>query len=291
MLPHRAAQPLGRARRLALRGVAFQALLLVVLAGAWPSAVAATGDTSPASSASAAVASQARPTSRALCPPAAPGYMSCLALVRTDIAPLARSAVRPLSAPPGFGPSQLLLAYALPNAASGAGSGITVAIVDAYDLPTAESDLATYRSQFGLSPCTTANGCFKKIDEHGGTSYPVPNTGWGGEIALDIEMVSAICPNCNILLVEAISTSVDDLGTAENTAVGLGAKVVSNSYGGDEFPGENFRRQQLFQPPRRGDHGQQRGRRLRRAVPGVVAPRHLRRWDQPGHGNQSARLD
>ena len=239
MLPRGAARTPGRARRRALRGAAFQALLLVVLAGAWPSAVAATGATPPASSAT-SVAQQEQLAVRALCPPAAPGYMSCLALVRTDSAPLTRSAVGPLTMPRGFAPSQLLSAYGLPDAASGAGSGITVAIVDAFDLPTAASDLATYRSQFGLSPCTTQNGCFRKIDQHGSTIYPAYDQGWGGEIALDIEMVSAICPNCHILLVESDSTSVQDLGTAENTAVGLGAVVVSNSYAGPEFLGENL---------------------------------------------------
>jgi len=250
MLPRRAAQPLGRARRLALRGVAFQALLLVVLAGAWPPAVAATQDPSPASSASAAVASHAQPTARAVCPPAAPGYMSCLSLVRTDVAPLARSAVGPLFMPSGFGPSELLLAYALPNAASGAGSGITVAIVDYTDLPSAESDLAAYRTQFGLSPCTTASGCFRKIDEHGGTTYPISDPlGWGVEIDLDIQMVSAICPNCHILLVEASSNLVTDLGTAVNTAISQGAVVVSNSYGGPEFVGESAADSSYFNHP------------------------------------------
>src|ERR1700690_4177770 len=132
MLPHGAARAPGRARRRALRGAAFQALLLVVLAGAWPAAVAAPGATPPASSAT-SVAQQAQPTVRALCPPAAPGYMSCLPLVRTARGPLARSAVGPLTMPRGFAPSQLLSAYGLPDAASGAGSGITVAVVDAFD--------------------------------------------------------------------------------------------------------------------------------------------------------------
>ncbi len=165
--------------------------------------------------------------------------MACLTLVPTGMTPLARSAVGPDSAPGGYGPSDLLSAYQLPDAASGAGTGMLVAIVDAFDLPTAESDLATYRSQFGLSPCTTANGCFSKVDENGGTSYPAADANWGGEIALDIEMVSAICPNCHILLVEASSALGTDLFTAVDTAVSLGAEVVSNSYGGSEFPGES----------------------------------------------------
>src|SRR6202142_3840346 len=129
----------------------------------------------------------ARPTYRAACPPAAPGFVACMALVRTDLAPLAKSSVSPDAPPPGYAPSQLRAAYGLPDPSSGSGTGMTVAIVDASDLPTAASDLAAYRSQFGLSPCTTANGCFTKVDEHGGTSYPAVDSGWSEEIALDIE--------------------------------------------------------------------------------------------------------
>jgi subtilase family serine protease len=109
-----------------------------------------------------------------------------------------------------------------------------VAIVDAYDDPTAEADLATYRSYFGLPACTTANGCFKKINQSGGTSYPRANGGWAQEISLDIDMVSAICPNCHILLVEASSASFANLGTAVNTAAASGATAISNSYGGSD---------------------------------------------------------
>src|SRR4029077_17906102 len=125
----------------------------------------------------------------------------------------------------GFGPADLQSAYALP---SGLGAGKTVAIVDAYDLPSAESDLATYRSQFGLPPCTTANACFRKINQNGGTTPPAANSGWGQEIALDIDMVSAISPQCKILLVEASSASITNLGIAVNQAVAQGAVAVSN---------------------------------------------------------------
>src|SRR6185312_15425404 len=104
------------------------------------------------------------------------------------------------------------------------GSGQTVAIVDAQDDPNAESDLATYRSTYGLPACTTANGCFKKINQNGGTSYPTADTGWAGEISLDVDMVSAVCPSCHILLVEATSANMSDLGTAVNQAVTQGAK-------------------------------------------------------------------
>jgi subtilase family serine protease len=171
--------------------------------------------------------------------------MSCDALARTDS--FARWQ-RSLSAlPPGYGPSDLRSAYNLP--ASG-GSGATVAVVDAYDNPNAEADLATYRAQYGLSSCTTANGCFRKINQRGSASpLPAPDAGWAGEISLDLDMVSAVCPACKIMLVEADSNYVSDLGTAVNTAVALGAKYVSNSYGGSEYSDETTSDNQYFNHP------------------------------------------
>ena len=137
--------------------------------------------------------------------------------------------------PTGYGPSDIQSAYGLADAAAANGSGETVAIVDAYDDPNAEADLATYRSYYGLSDCTTDNGCFTKVSQTGSTtSLPSADSGWAGEESLDLDMVSATCPNCNILLVEAKSSSMANLGTAVNRAVTLGAKYVSNSYGGSE---------------------------------------------------------
>jgi subtilase family serine protease len=104
------------------------------------------------------------------------------------------------SSPGGYNPSDLQSAYNLPS--STAGSGQTVGIVDAYNDPTAESDLGVYRAQFGLSPCTTANGCFTKVDQTGGTNYLKDNGGWAEEISLDLDMVSAICPNRHIRLAD-----------------------------------------------------------------------------------------
>jgi len=137
----------------------------------------------------------------------------------------------------GYGPVELQSAYNLPVSA---GSGSTVAIVDAYANPNAESDLAAYRTQFGLGACTTASGCFLAVNQNGTTSpMPAGNTGWGQEIDLDIEMVSAICPQCKILLVEANSNSFADLGAAVNRAALMGATAISNSYGtSGEFLGE-----------------------------------------------------
>ncbi|MFI1092450.1 carboxypeptidase regulatory-like domain-containing protein [Streptomyces sp. NPDC020917] len=158
--------------------------------------------------------------------------MSCLSMVRTDV--VAAKGLQADAVPSGFGPADLQSAYNLPAA----GPTETVAIVDGYDNPNAEADLAVYRQQYGLPACTTANGCFKKIDQRGGTSYPPANSGWAGEIALDIDMVSAICPTCKILLVEADDSYLPNLGAAVNQAVAQGARYVSNSYGSSEGSGQ-----------------------------------------------------
>jgi subtilase family serine protease len=144
----------------------------------------------------------------------------------------ANGKVTPLVTPAGLGPADIRSAYGLPGGASGAGK--TVAVVDAYNAPTAESDLGVYRSQFGLPACTTANGCFRKVGQTGTSSLPRNNGGWAQEISLDLDMVSAACPGCKILLVEAKSASFADLGTAVNTAARLGAVAISNSYGGSD---------------------------------------------------------
>jgi subtilase family serine protease len=132
-------------------------------------------------------------------------------------------------------------AYGIKNDIKTDGSGNVVAVVEAYDDPNVASDLATYRSKNKLPACTTANGCFEKVNQTGQTSnYPsVDNSGsWESETALDTQMVSAICPLCNILLVEANSNGFGDLGVAENEAVTLGAHVISNSWGSGEYNGE-----------------------------------------------------
>ena len=105
--------------------------------------------------------------------------------------------------------------------------------------PNAESDLRCYRSHYGQSACTTANGCFKKVDEHGGTNYPPSNSRLGWRDALDLDMASAICPNCHIVLVEADNNNFVNARNAEDQAVKQGAGQVSNSYGGSEFAGTN----------------------------------------------------
>jgi subtilase family serine protease len=157
-----------------------------------------------------------------------PGYFTCFAQRRADLGFRARSA----GAPAGYGPDDLQAAYRLPS--ESAGQGQRVYIVDAYDSPTAEADLAVYRAQYGLPPCTTDNGCFQKLNQDGLPSpLPAPSRSWAGEISLDLDMVSAVCPNCGITLIEANSPS-DDLLAAVRTADRLGAKFVSLSWGGPE---------------------------------------------------------
>jgi subtilase family serine protease len=136
----------------------------------------------------------------------------------------------------GYGPADLRSAYALP---SSGGSGQTVAIADAYGDKTAEADLGTFRSNYGLPACTTASGCFKKVNQSGVQgSYPANNQGWALETQLDLQMVSAVCPGCKILLVEGTSNTNANLYAAEDTAARLGASVISNSYGGGEASSE-----------------------------------------------------
>jgi len=134
----------------------------------------------------------------------------------------------PAATPAGYGPATLKAAYSIP-----AGSGSpTVAIVDAYAYPTAEQDLAVYRAQYGLPACTTANGCLKIVGQTGGKPPSRVDTGWDQEQALDLDMVSAACPNCKILLVQASSASFSNLWTGVDYAKTVpGVRAISNSYG------------------------------------------------------------
>ncbi len=170
------------------------------------------------------------------CDDTTPGHMHCMAWIRTDV-------MGPeLGGPFGYAPSDLQSAYNLAAAASTNGGTQTVAVVDAFDDPNAEADLGVYRSTFGLPACTTANGCFVKVNQSGMTA-PLPASdskrGWEAEEALDLDMVSAVCPNCSIVLVEANSSYGTDLYTAEDTAATTcAATVVSNSWGGSEYSSE-----------------------------------------------------
>jgi hypothetical protein len=167
-------------------------------------------------------------TLRPACGQPAIGFASCDALIVTPTANAAAATVT------GLSPANIQNAYRLP--ANGTG---TVAIVDAYDDPKAESDLAAYRSHWRLPACTTANRCFRKLNQSGVQgSYPSGDTGWGTEISLDLDAVSAACPHCSIILVEARSTSIADLAAAVDTAARFHPNAISNSYGGNEASDE-----------------------------------------------------
>jgi subtilase family serine protease len=169
--------------------------------------------------------------SRPVCPgPAAFGTARCHSHVATD----KNGNPKAVGTPTGYGPVQFRTGYSLTATGS---STTTIGIVDAYDDPNIESDLGVYSTQFGLPSCTTANGCFKKVNQTGGSTYPRKDAGWSLEIALDVEIVHAICPNCKILLVEASSNSFVNLIAAEDYAIAH-ATIVSNSWGGSEFPSE-----------------------------------------------------
>ena len=170
----------------------------------------------------------------------APGTAHCYAKVVTDARGNIREFMVPTritrgatSLPPGYGPTDLRDAY---NVTGTGTSGYTVAIVDAYGYPNAENDLAIYRSTYGLPSCTTANGCLKIVNQNGVQgSYPRTDTGWDQEQALDLDMVSSMCPNCHIVLVQASTSSLSNLAKAVDTAVNtMQANAVSNSYGGGE---------------------------------------------------------
>ncbi len=159
---------------------------------------------------------------------------SALAQAR-EVAVRGRPAVSVKSPYPGYlTPQRLHAAYALPDTTS-ASPLQTIALVDAFDDPTAEADLGVYDAQFGLPACTTANGCFRKVNQ-AGAAGPLPRKEgeWAGETSIDVQMAHAICPGCRILLVEADSEEFSDLGAAVDTAVALGASAVSNSYAATE---------------------------------------------------------
>ena len=158
---------------------------------------------------------------------AAQGEATCHSFKMVD-----SKGVAPMAATPPSGaldPAELKDAYKLTGLASG---GRTVAIVDAYGYTNLERDLATYRSYWGLPACTTANGCLRIINQNGGSSLPRMDIGWAQEQALDVDAVSAACPDCRILVVQASSASFANLGTAVNTAARQpGVVAISNSYG------------------------------------------------------------
>ncbi|MGA8246994.1 MAG: S8 family serine peptidase, partial [Nocardioides sp.] len=136
--------------------------------------------------------------------------------------------------PAGWGAPALRSAYDL----SSGGADTTVAVVVAYDYPSAEADLNHYRKQFGLPACTSASGCFTKVNQHGDQGhYPPQDFDWGVEASLDLQMISAACPTCHIVLAEANQPSDHALGQATMAAIAQGATVTNHSYGRIETTG------------------------------------------------------
>ena len=198
----------------------------------------ATATPSPSATPSAPSTVDTRPACGAA--PAA-GHEECLALVRTTAGgAMISKQTATVSAPPvGYSPADLRSAYELAAAAATSGGGQTVALVDAFDDPSAEADLGVYRAQYGLPACTTANGCFRKVNQEGAaTPLPTGDQGWAIEESLDLDMVSAVCPLCHILLVESDDNQDYNLAASVATAAKLGATQISNSYGEPEYPGE-----------------------------------------------------
>ncbi|MFI5085054.1 MAG: hypothetical protein ACHP7K_03885 [Actinomycetales bacterium] len=160
----------------------------------------------------------------------AAGHASCFAQKLVNSSGQTPQTTTPPST--GLTPAQLQDAYKITGLKSG---GRTVAIIDAYGYPSLERDLGVYRAQFGLAACTKANGCLKVLNQTGGTTLPAFNVGWAGEQALDVDAVSAACPDCKIVVVQANSASFTDLGAASVTASKqAGVAAISNSYGGSD---------------------------------------------------------
>ncbi|SDP20070.1 Serine protease, subtilase family [Nakamurella panacisegetis] len=169
------------------------------------------------------------------------GQYACLALRRTNAHV---KGLRPSDAPPGFGPAQIQGAYNLP--AAPADPRARVFVIDAFGYAGAEADLAAYRAQYGLRPCTTASGCLQILNQDGDPQPPpAGSSGWVQETALDLDMVSATCPYCQITLIQANDDS-DNLFLAVQQATTLGAKYVSMSWGGSEFSGQGSYDHQFF---------------------------------------------
>ena len=175
------------------------------------------------------------PRSVDVCDTVRTGHARCLARVRVD-APVRAASARAtasgaLTPPPGYGAAELRAAYRIADSTAHP----TVAVVIAYDVPNAEADLGVYRRTMGLPPCTRATGCFRKVNQNGAaTPLPPPDSGWALEASMDLQMVSAACPSCRLLLVVGEDSSLLSLSVATRTAARLGASLASHSYGADE---------------------------------------------------------
>ncbi len=208
------------------------------MAGA-AAAAAGAGSTGATTLAGGAMPGQASaPAPEPACPPVAPRFARCLTLFTPQVAVNRALAARgaraagPAAKPQGWGAKSIEAAYKLPV---GRRSRVLVAVVDAFGDRNLAHDLGVYRKQYGLPGCGAASGCLRKVNQTGKASpLPPTDSGWEIETTLDASMVSAACPYCKILVVQANSDRIADLAAAEDTAVRLGAKAVSNSWGSRE---------------------------------------------------------
>jgi len=221
-------------------------------------AVAGLGAAVPSANASQAQSQRLHPV-RACHAVLARGEANCHAMVMVKPDGSSPKSTTPPST--ALTPAQLQDAYNLAGLSSG---GRTVAIVDAYGYPSLEQDLATFRSYYKLPACTTANGCLRIMDQNGGTSYPRTDVGWDQEQALDVDAVSAACPDCKIVVVQADTNSFANLGQAVITASQQpGVVAISNSYGGgdaaDSTYGTYYNHPGIAVTASTGDNGYQGG--------------------------------
>lgn len=183
---------------------------------------------------------------RAACRTSArPGGARCHARIVVDSADQPLTVAAAVATPLGYAPQDLQSAYGMVIVPAFQSTPV-IAIVDAYHYPNALADLNTYRAQWGIEQLTQCQGttttspgpgpCFNMVDQNGGGALPaVDSSGWSQESALDLQMASAMCPACTLILVEANSATYGDLGTAVSTAaLALLANVISTSYGGSE---------------------------------------------------------
>jgi hypothetical protein len=176
-----------------------------------------------------------------VCPPPRSGHAACdlmILVTRRGHHTVHPRVVRARTAaaagapePQAGSPAWLQQAYDLESlSATRGGGGDTIAIVEGGGDSTAEADLGVFRSTFGLGACTTQNGCFRRVDQNGGTSYPPDSMGWSLETSLDLEAASSLCPLCKLVLVQAASSAWTNLLAADNEAHALGAGQISDSW-------------------------------------------------------------
>ena len=205
---------------------------------------------------------------RQLCPtPGTPERMQCFASVRTDVIPQmtfepqvqSNGESCPFSGNQGYCPIDLQDAYNTPSLTRGKGKG--VAIVDAYGYKNAGADLAKYRKTMGLKACDIATKCLRIVNQEGHSSplppEPPPSDDWRGEQSLDLDMVSAMCPNCKIVLVQTKDNFTNNLYAGVKTAGTLGPKYIGVSWGGGPEGADNpiFRQAGKVIAAAAGDNG------------------------------------